>query len=50
MIGNEQWAEVSQEADVLELEVYAKQDGQPWKMTLDDALDILAAARERLKA
>lgn len=48
MFGDEQWAEVNQEGDALEVEFYPRQDGQPWRIPWQVAVDALAAARRRL--
>ena len=48
MIGNEQWAEVNQENERLELEVYQRQDGPPFVVDFDDAMTALAEARQKL--
>jgi len=48
MVGNEQWAEVNQEGDSLQLEVYQRQNGRAWVLGFDDAIDSLAFARRRL--
>jgi hypothetical protein len=49
MIGNEQWAELNQEHDELELEIYPRTDGQPWVLSLDSALHALSDAAQRLR-
>jgi hypothetical protein len=47
-VGNEQWAELNQEGGVLSLEIYPRQDGQPWRIGYDAALEALMKAKERL--
>jgi hypothetical protein len=46
--GNEQWAELNQEEDDLRLEIYPKQDGRPWLISLQDAVRALDEAKDRL--
>ena len=48
MVGNEQWAELSQEDETLELELYPRRDGQPWKISYEDAVAALIEAKSRL--
>lgn len=48
MIGSEQWAEINQEKQTIELEIYPRQDGSPWILDLEEALAALAEARRRL--
>ena len=48
MIGDEQWAELNQDGEYLVLEVYPRQDGQPWVISFDDAIGTLTDARVRL--
>ena len=48
MVGNQQWAEVNQEGDSLQLKTYPRQDGRAWVLGFDDAIDSLAFARKRL--
>ena len=48
MCDDEQWAEVHQEKKELSLEVYPRQDGQPWRLSYDEALAALQAAKRRL--
>jgi len=48
MINGEQWVELNQESGSLTLEIYPRQDGQPWVFDFDSAMDGLAKAKERL--
>ena len=48
MIGNEQWAEINQEQEELQIEIYPRQDGQPWIVDYKDIVEALAEARGRL--
>ena len=48
MIDDEQWLELNQENEELELEFYPRRDGQPWKMSFDKALHFLMASSVRL--
>jgi len=48
MVGGEQWAELNQESGQLQLEFYPRQDGQPWVMAFDTAIQALATAKEKL--
>jgi hypothetical protein len=45
---NCQWAELNQERGNLTLELYPRQDGQPWVFDYEEALRILHDARARL--
>lgn len=47
-IGDSQWAEINQEARKCTLELYPRQDGQPWTFDLDEAMAALQAAKQRL--
>ena len=44
----QQWGEINQEGSALELEVYPRQDGQPWRISYNAVLSALQDARERL--
>ena len=46
--GNEQWAEVNQEGAELRVEFYARQSGESWSLTFEEAIGALEAARKRL--
>jgi hypothetical protein len=46
--GNIQWAEVFQENEDLEVEFYARPDGQDWKVEFIDAVNALNEAKRRL--
>jgi len=45
---NAQWAELNQESANLTLELYPRQDGQPWVFDFEQALRVLQEAKERL--
>ena len=47
--GDMQWAEINQEHGTLEVEFYARPDGQPWRLKFSDALNGLEEARRRLQ-
>jgi hypothetical protein len=46
--GDEQWAELNQESGELRLEIYPRQNGQPWSLDFHDVIDALSQARNRL--
>lgn len=46
--GDTQWAEITQEREVLTLELYPRKDGLPWVFDLEQALTTLQAAKKRL--
>jgi hypothetical protein len=48
MIGDEQWAEINQDGKRLVLEIYPRQDGGPWVMDFDEAVNTLADAKNKL--
>jgi len=41
LFGDVQWAEIDQEADILQAEFYPRPDGQPWRMSFADAITAL---------
>jgi hypothetical protein len=43
--GDEQWAEINQESGKLQLELYARRDGRPWKFPLADAIRAIESAK-----
>ena len=45
---DQQWAEINQEGSSLEVEVYPRPDGQPWKINYGEVLNVLQEARARL--
>ena len=47
-VGDEQWAEVSQETAELQIEFYARRDGKPWALSLSEAQAAIDAAKARL--
>jgi len=49
LVDNEQWAEVNQETDRLQIEIYPRRDGSPWVFDLEEVLQSLAEARRRLR-
>lgn len=48
LFGNIQWAEINQEKEELEVEFYARPDGEPWRIIYEDAIKALEHARKRL--
>jgi hypothetical protein len=48
MVDQEQWAEINQERVELEVEFYPRQDGKPWVVPFDAALQALEEGRRRL--
>ena len=48
MVGNEQLAELNQEGESLQLEFYARRDGQPWVVEYSDFINALLQAKEKL--
>ena len=50
MIGDEQFAEINQETDSLQIEIYGRRDGQPWTIDFDRLMVELANAKNRLIA
>jgi len=48
--GNDQWAEINQERENLEVEFYPRTDGSPWRINYDDALKALEQAKEKLES
>lgn len=46
--GSEQLAEINQESKQLVVELYPRQDGEPWICSLDDLLRVMRDAKERL--
>jgi len=48
MMDNEQWAEINQEGIELEIEFYPRQDGKPWVIPFNAALQALEEGRRRL--
>jgi hypothetical protein len=48
MIDGEQWAEVNQEKQRLQVEIYPRRDGQPWIFDFEEVFEALAEARRRL--
>jgi hypothetical protein len=48
LVDGVQMAEINQETDELLVEVYPRQDGQPWTLRFNDLVHLLAKAKERL--
>ena len=48
MVDDEQWVELNQEGGSLNLEVYPRRDGQPWRLDFDAAVAALVEMRRRL--
>jgi hypothetical protein len=46
--GNEQWAELNEEADRGVIELYPRRDGEPWVFDFDEMLLALDSAKQRL--
>lgn len=46
--GSEQLAELNSESDILRLEIYPRQNGQPWQLMFQDVVDSLKQAKNRL--
>ena len=46
--GDTQWAEINQESGDLQVEFYARPDGEPWQIDFQDALAALNEAKQRL--
>jgi hypothetical protein len=42
------WAEINNERGNLEIEIYSHPDGGSWSLPLDEVMEVIAAARERL--
>jgi hypothetical protein len=47
MIGAEQLAEINQEQEALQLEVYPRHDGKPWIIEYEEAVEALREGRRR---
>ena len=48
MIDHEQVAEINQETETLQVEIYGRRDGQPWILDFDDLTNALKNAKSRL--
>jgi hypothetical protein len=44
----EAWAEINQESDRVEIELYPRQDGKPWIFPRDEMLEAIEIAKKRL--
>jgi hypothetical protein len=49
MVGTHEFAEINQEADSLQVEVYPRQDAEPWRLDYLELVRALELAKERLK-
>lgn len=47
-VGTEQFAELNTESGELLLEVYPRQDGEPWRLSYAELLEALSHAKQRL--
>lgn len=43
-----QWAEINQEREGLEVEFYARPDGEPWRIDYQVAIDAMDEAKRKL--
>jgi hypothetical protein len=48
MIGNEQWSEVNQESDRLQIEIYPCRNTGAWLFGFEETLEALIEAKKRL--
>ncbi|MFF3851858.1 hypothetical protein [Micromonospora sp. NPDC002575] len=48
MVGGDEFAEISQEAESLKVEVYPRRDGGPWCLDYEELSHVLGLAKERL--
>jgi hypothetical protein len=48
-LGDEMMAELNQESGVVALEIYSRQDGQPWTVAFDQFIDCALTARSALR-
>ncbi len=48
VLDNEQWAELNQEGNRLELEIYPKRSGGAWRLDFEDVLNVLEEAKKEL--
>ena len=46
--GDEQWAEINQESSKLQIEIFARANGEPWSFDYHEAMDALRRAVMRL--
>ena len=46
--GNEQWAEINKEVGSLQVEFYPRQNGEPWSLSFQQAVEALNKAKEKL--
>lgn len=45
---DQQWAEMNQEGPELEIEIYPRADGQPWRISNDQMISVLEEAKKKL--
>ena len=48
MLDGEQWAEVNQEKERLQVEIYPRRDGEPWVLDLEEVVEAFKEAQRRL--
>jgi hypothetical protein len=49
MVGAHEFAEVNQESESLQIEVYPRRDGEPWRLDYSELVLALKLVKERLK-
>lgn len=49
MVGNEQFAEINWEGGSFSVEIYPRQDGEPWRLGYVDLAHALELAKKRLE-
>ena len=49
MVDTVQWAEVNHEKGRLQVEIYDRQDGQPWVFDVEEVIEALLEAKPRLQ-
>jgi len=47
-VAHEMWAEINQEKEQLEIQIYPRQDGNPWVFPLHEAISAINRAKNRL--
>jgi hypothetical protein len=48
MVGTHEFAEVNQEEGIIRVEIYPRQDGEPWRFDYSSLVDAMTSARARL--
>jgi hypothetical protein len=48
MLDGEQWAEINQETERLQVEIYPRRDGEPWVFDLEEVIEAFKEAQRRL--